>query len=361
MRKIRGIFLSGILSLMSIISYAQQDAQWSQYMFNSLYYNPGSAGIEGVTRFNLISRTQWLGYEGTQKTSNGSPITGGSPHTQILSVNSPIPPIFNKKFQHGAGLYMLYDTKGPLRNLDFQFSYAPHFKLGKGILGTGIRVGFTSQRIDGTQYVVVDPGDPIYQILNSGNRVTKGAPDFAAGLWYKTNKYYAGISFDHLSQSKLTYKGTFQGDKFAFNTNLANHMYITGGYNFDMGLLRITPSALIQTDLNELTYLFGGLVTYNNKLWLGLNLRQSFAHRDEAKKGKTFSNDDIIMYVGFNFLKNKKGEDAFRLGYSFDFVTSGLSAKKRTSHEIMLSYMMASLVGPPKPKVRTPRYRHDEN
>jgi hypothetical protein len=138
-------------------------------------------------------------------------------------------------------------------------------------------------------------------------------------------------------------------------------MYITGGYNFDMGLLRITPSTIIQTDLNELTYLFGALATYNNKMWAGLNFRQSFAHRDEAKKGKTFSNDDIVLYVGFNVLKNKKGEDAVRLGYAFDFVTSGLSAKKRTSHEIMLSYMMASLISPPKPKVRTPRYRHDEN
>jgi len=358
MRKVRVIFLSGILSLFCVVSYAQQDAQWSQYMFNSLYYNPGSAGIEGVTRFNFISRTQWLGYTGNQTTASGSHITGGAPNTQILSVNSPLPPLFKGKLKHGAGFYMLYDTKGPLKNLDFQFSYAPHFKLGKGVLGTGFRVGFTSQKIDGSQYIVIDQSDPIYQILNSGNsRITKNAPDFAAGLWYKTNKYYGGISFDHLSQSKLTY----QRNGIQFNTNLANHMYITGGYNFDMGLLRITPSALIQTDMNELSYLFGGLVTYNNKFWTGLNFRQSFAHRDEAKKGKTFSNDDIVLYAGFNVLKNKKGEEAVRIGYSFDFVTSGLSAKKRTSHEIMVSYMMASLVPPPKPKVRTPRYRHDEN
>jgi type IX secretion system PorP/SprF family membrane protein len=357
MKKVRVVLLSIIIFLTYIVSNAQQDAQWSQYMFNSLYYNPGSAGMEGITRFNFISRTQWVGYQGTQTTSNGSHIKGGSPNTQILSVNSPLPPLFNKKFQHGAGLYMLYDTKGPLRNLDFQFSYAPHFKLGKGTLGTGIRIGFTSQKIV-DQYIVVDQSDPIYQILHSGNgRITKNAPDFAAGLWYKTNKYYAGLSFDHLSQSKLTY----QRNGIAFNTNLANHMYITGGYNFDMGLLRITPSTIIQTDLNELTYLFGALATYNNKMWAGLNFRQSFAHRDEAKKGKTFSNDDIVLYVGFNVLKNKKGEDAVRLGYAFDFVTSGLSAKKRTSHEIMLSYMMASLISPPKPKVRTPRYRHDEN
>jgi type IX secretion system PorP/SprF family membrane protein len=358
MRKVRIVFITGILTLIYIVSNAQQDAQWSQYMFNSLYYNPGSSGVEGVTRFNFISRKQWVGYQGTQVNNSGDPIKGGSPTTHILSVNSPLPPVFGKKLQHGAGFYMLFDSKGPIRNLDFQFSYAPHFKLGKGTLGTGIRVGFTSQKIDGSDYIVVDPADPIYQILSSGNgRITKNAPDFAAGLWYKTNKYYAGLSFSHLTQSKLTYKR----DGIAFNTNLANHMYITGGYNFDLGLIRITPSTIIQTDLNELTYLFGALATYNNKMWAGLNFRQSFAHRDETKKGKTFSNDDIVLYVGVNVLKNKKGEDAVRIGYAFDFVTSGLSAKKRTSHEIMVSYMMASLIGPPKPKVRTPRYRHDEN
>src|ERR1700756_4465365 len=110
MRKVRVAFLSGVLSLFSIVAAnAQQDAQWSQYMFNSLYYNPGSAGIEGVTRLTFISRTKWLGYSPTL-------YSGGSPNTQIISANSPLPPLF-KKLRHGAGFYMLYDTKGPLRNM----------------------------------------------------------------------------------------------------------------------------------------------------------------------------------------------------------------------------------------------------
>jgi hypothetical protein len=127
------------------------------------------------------------------------------------------------------------------------------------------------------------------------------------------------------------------------------------------GPLMITPTALIQSDLNELSYMFGPMVTYNEKFWVGLNARQSFAHRDESKKGKSLSNDDIVFLVGVNALKNKQGKEALRIGYSFDFVTSGLSAKKRTSHEIMLSYMLPSPFGGIKPKVRTPRYRHDEN
>ena len=329
-------------------SYAQQDAQWSQYMFNSLYYNPGYAGTEGVIRANVIARTQWLGYTPTN-------YSGGAPNTQIISINAPLPALLDKKINHGAGIYFLNDSKGPLRNIELQLSYSSHWKIGKGTLGIGLRGGMYSQKIDASQYRVVDPSDPIYQYLSS-NRASQLKPDGAVGVWYTQKKYYAGISCDHVFKPKFS----FGFD--SITSRLANHMYITGGYNFYLGTtIKITPTALIQTDLNELSYMFGPMVTYNEKFWVGLNARESFAHRDESKKGKSLSNDDIVMYIGVNALKNKQGNEALRIGYSFDFVTSGLSAKKRTSHEIMLSYMIPSPFGIPKPKVRTPRYRHDEN
>src|SRR5437868_1866273 len=84
--------------------FAQQDAQFSQYMFNGLYLNPGYAGIEGVTRATLISRTQWLGYRATE-------YEGGAPNSQVLSVTTKLP-----KNYGGAGLYMLLDRLGPIQN-----------------------------------------------------------------------------------------------------------------------------------------------------------------------------------------------------------------------------------------------------
>jgi hypothetical protein len=65
------------------------------------------------------------------------------------------------------------------------------------------------------------------------------------------------------------------------------------------------------------------------------------------------------MYVGINFLKNKQNQDAMRVGYSFDFETTGVRAKNRTSHEIMISYMIPNIFGQAPPPVRTPRYRHE--
>jgi type IX secretion system PorP/SprF family membrane protein len=345
MKRISKILLA-LFGLLFIFSsgFAQQDAQFSQYMFNGLFINPGYAGIEGVSRATLIHRTQWLGYRPTE-------YEGSAPNSQILSLSTKLPQNYG-----GAGLYLLFDRLGPIRNMDIQLNYAYHLKVKDGTLGIGARGGVYSQKVNTDFYRVVDESDPVYQYFKSNNSVSQLKGDLTLGAWYQTKKYYGGISFTHIPQSK------FSLGYDSITSRLVNHMYITGGYNFLLGTnVIITPSTIIQTDFNEVTYLFGALATYNNKIWTGLNFRQSLAQREVSKGGKTLSNDDIILYIGVNLLKNKQGNDALRLGYAFDFVTSGVRAKKRTSHEILVSYMAPPPWGLPKPKVRTPRYRHEEN
>jgi type IX secretion system PorP/SprF family membrane protein len=350
MKRVKIFLIYFTLLLFSTQVFAQQDAQFSQYMFNGLYLNPGYAGIEGVTRGTLINRVQWLGYESTSYPDQ-DPTAFGSPKSFILSGTTKLP-----KNYGGAGIYVLNDRLGPIRNLDVQLSYAYHFKVKTGTMGVGVRGGFFSQKVRGNFYHVVDETDPIYLYFKNNGNVSQLKGDLTAGVWYNTKKYYGGVSFTHIP------KAQFSLGYDSITSRLINHMYLTGGYNFLLGTnIVITPSALIQTDLNELTYLFGGLATYNNKIWAGINFRQSLAQREVSKKGKTLSNDDIILYVGINVLKNKQGNDALRIGYAFDFVTSGVNAKKRTSHEVLLSYMAPPPWGLPKPKVRTPRYRHEEN
>jgi type IX secretion system PorP/SprF family membrane protein len=323
-------------------SFAQQDAQFSQYMFNSMYLNPGFAGIDGVTRITGIARTQWLDWKATDNNN-----AYGAPKSAVITVSTPLP-ILDKKV--GAGLHFLRDVKGPLASTEIQISGSYHIKIRDGKLGIGLRTGILSQTIN-ANYNVIDQNDPIYQALQDG-RANQIKADLTAGVWYKTNKFYLGVSLGHIPRSKYT----FGLDSVSSRIN--NHLYITGGYDFRLGpSLVVTPSALVQTDLNEFTYLFGAVGTYNDRFWVGLQARQSIAAKDAQSGGKTLANDDVILLVGMSMLKN----NALRIGYAFDFVTSGVSAKKRTSHEIMLSYFIPAPWDTPKPKVRTPRYRHDEN
>ncbi|MEQ9166607.1 MAG: PorP/SprF family type IX secretion system membrane protein, partial [Fulvivirga sp.] len=87
---------------------AQQDAQFSYYMKNMLYYNPAFAGSEGITQITLLHRTQWAGYASTFD-------DGGAPQTQVFSVTTPI-----YKFRSGFGAHIVNDNLGPLNNLEVQ-------------------------------------------------------------------------------------------------------------------------------------------------------------------------------------------------------------------------------------------------
>jgi type IX secretion system PorP/SprF family membrane protein len=343
--KIIFAFLAFVLSLNNL--FAQQDAQFSQYMFNSLFYNPGSAGIEGVTRATVITRKQWLGY---QKTDGVNPSIGGtSPTSQAITIDTRLPFLQKKT---GAGLGVIYDSRGPITSYEIQLSGAYHVTIGSGKLGIGARVGTYAQSLRSDWYMVVDQTDPVYTSLVNNN-AKQLKLDYAGGLWYKSNKWYAGISLDHLSRQKFSYGID------SISSVLNNHMNITGGYTFPISTtLKVTPTAIIQTDLKKMTLLVGPMVDYNSKFWVGLNARQSAGKKDIAAGGKnTWSVNDLIAYAGMNMLKN----NALRVGFAFDFVLSGRKAQAGTSHEIMLSYMIPAPGDKLKPKVRTPRYRHDEN
>ncbi len=338
------VFLAVVLTLSNI--NAQQDAQFSQYMFNSIFYNPGSAGIEGVTRATVITRKQWLGYSNSKENNQ---LGGTSPTSQAISVNSRLP-FLNKRT--GAGLGVVYDSRGPITSYEIQLSGSYHLKLGPGLLGIGLRAGTYAQQFNNSWYQVVDVTDPIYQsILTNNPKQLK--LDYAAGLWYQTNKWYVGADVNHLSRQKFSYGID------SINSILNNHIHVTGGYSFRLSpVIKITPTAIIQSDFKQMTLIVGPMVDYNSKFWIGVNARQSANKKDVASGGKsTWAVNDLIAYAGMNMLKN----NALRVGFAFDFVMSGHAALAGTSHEIMLSYMLPAPGGVPKPKVRTPRYRHDEN
>lgn len=329
-------------ALLTNKAIAQQDAQFSHYMFNSMYYNPGFAGIDGTTRFTGIFRKQWLGYSPT------SDVQGGTSPTSAVITGSSLLPFFDRSV--GAGFHFLYDTKGPLRTTEFQINGAYHFKIGDGKLGLGLRTGIYNQSINADWYNVIHQDDPIYQSLINGN-ASQIKLDLCLGAFYYAPKYYVGVSMSHLPRSKFSYGFD------SISSKLSRHIYVTAGYNFKVGTsLVLTPNGFFQTDTKQSTFLLGAMATYNDKMYAGVSFRQSFGAKDASIGGNKYAMDDVVFLIGVNLMKN----NAMRLGYAFDLVTSGVQAKTRTSHEIMLSYVIPVPWDKPKPPVRTPRYRQEE-
>jgi type IX secretion system PorP/SprF family membrane protein len=320
MRKLFFYIWLGVFFFSANNALAQQDAQFSYYMKNMLYYNPAFAGSEGITQISLLHRTQWAGYASTFD-------DGGAPQTQVFSMTTPI-----YKFRSGFGAHIVNDNLGPLNNLEVQMSYAYHLGIKNSKLSFGLRMGMISQSIDFDRYRPIDLNDVVLE--SKSGKESQIRPDMALGVMFRSEKFYGGASFNHLLKSEFDF-----GSNEVRNA-LENHAYLTFGYmhnvNFDF---KVSPSMLIQTDFNEYSFIIGGLAYYKETVWGGVSFRQG---------------DDINLLLGYNFLKDK----SLSFGYSFGYVIKDQDAKQATNHEVILSYQLPVNPGTGKKVVRTPRFRH---
>ena len=60
------LFFVGLTSFL----FAQQSPVYSQYFVNELAYNPAVAGSKSYNPFVIITRQQWLGFQGAPLTAN---------------------------------------------------------------------------------------------------------------------------------------------------------------------------------------------------------------------------------------------------------------------------------------------------
>jgi type IX secretion system PorP/SprF family membrane protein len=311
-------FYTLMLALFGVCAFAQQDALFTQYMFNNLYLTPAFAGVDGVTRFSVIHRSQWLGYQ----SSFGD---GGAPTTTMASFNAPI-----YKLRSGAGVYLLNDQLGPQTNQEVQVSYAYHLGIKENKLSFGVKVGMYAQTINGKYYRYIQEGDP----LIVEGKESQVRPDVGLGIFYRTEKYYAGVGFNHLLRSEFD----FGAD--SVRGALANHINLTGGYFYEVSFdLKVQFSTNVRSDLNKTQFDLAAIAYIKDTMWGGLAFRQSEA---------------ASLLLGYSLLKDK----SLKLGTAIDFIVKDQAAKENFSLEVMLSYDLPVNPGSGKKVVRTPRYRH---
>ncbi|MBC8111955.1 MAG: type IX secretion system membrane protein PorP/SprF [Verrucomicrobia bacterium] len=315
------------------LTFAQQDAQFSHYMFNTLYFNPAFSGAEGFTRFQLTYRNQWTGYSTSFPDDNLGAIT-----TTNFSFTAPI-----QRLRSGVGFYINADRNSPIRNLEAQLSYAYHYPIKDGKLSIGIRAGVYNLALDFDKYRAVTRPDPVLDIISpDGTYVQRGREtaskiDASIGVYYRTEKYYLGLSVNHLPKAQFQYQIE------NLQNALVNHAYFTAGVNLDLNYEWVfTPSVLVKTDINTYQFDVNGLFTYNKDFWAGLGVRQGEAAN---------------IIVGANMVKDKQGSKSLRLSYAFDFTIKGRDAKSATSNELLLAYRLPTMPPVARQTTRTPRFR----
>ena len=319
MKKIYLLIL--VAGLGSASLFGQQDPQFTQFMYDRLSINPGSAGSQDAICATLLGRQQWSGFT-------------GQPNTGLLNISGPI-----ESIKSGVGVSVYYDEIGPQTSTNARLSYAYHLKLGGATkLGLGVSVGVISSGLN-HKWSAYDYGSSGVPAMGTGigdpsiNQTNKSATAFDAsfGAYLYNPNYYVGASLVHLNE----------GDLSDMNIKVARHVYFMAGYNFALTpQLVLTPHVLAKTDLASTQLDVNATVMYANTFWFGVTYRLE---------------DAVAPMAGYNY-EFPGGNSALRIGYSYDFTTSELNKYSSGSHELMLSYCLKIAKPLPKRVYKNPRF-----
>lgn len=306
------LLISTAFLFAGFIVSAQQDAQFTQNMFNKLSVNPGSAGHNGGFCATILTRSQWMGFE-------------GKPETYLFSGDAR----FSK---HGVGLTVFQDKLGIESSLILKGAYSYHLALGAGELGIGLEIGMVNKSF-GDDFIAIDDFTQDPSIPNA--KTSAMSFDAGLGIYYEIkDKLYVGISSLHLPQSELQ-EVAEEGGQGALNYASSRHYYIMAGYDWDITdgakTWIIKPSILAKTDAASTQLDINAIALYNNLVWGGVTYRVQ---------------DAVAILAGVNIPQF----EGLKLGISYDLTTSAIGDHSSGSLEFMVKYCM-NIIKPTKREV----------
>jgi len=285
-----------VVMFFTITSYAQQDAQYTQYMYNTIVINPAYAGSRQALSVFALHRTQWVGMD-------------GAPVTNSFSINTP----FNNS-KIGLGVSFVNDQIGPSdeNNIAVDFSYtipvSEKYKMSFGLKGSANLLNVDFTKLD------YYPGNPTFE----ENIDNKFSPNIGVGFYLHSDNSYIGISAPNLLETKHFDSSTSSSTSSHIATEKINY-YLIAGYVFDLNPnLKLKPALLtkyvqgapLQVDMSANFMI-------NEKFIVGAAYRWSAA---------------MSAMVGF------QASPSWYIGYGYDFDTTELAHYNSGSHEFFLRF-----------------------
>lgn len=221
--KNRILILATLISSLFIVDVsAQQDAQYTQYMYNTLSINPAYAGQRDVLSALLLYRTQWVGLD-------------GAPDTGTFNIHSPI----GDAKKVGLGLSVINDRIGPTQEtyVDINFSYTINTS-EEGRLSLGLKGGGHLLDVRYSELNQYNNGD----VLLQSDIENKFSPNIGAGVYYRNaDTWYLGLSVPNLLETTHFDEAALSAAKERMN------FYLMGGYVFDLNTdLKLKPAFLVK-------------------------------------------------------------------------------------------------------------------
>ncbi len=298
----------------SEVAIAQQDPQFTQFMFNKLIYNPGYAGTSGAVCGVGQYRKQWMDFPGAP--------TSMAFTADMRLTGMPI----------GVGVNFMSDKIGPMSTSFFRLAGSYNItKIAGGTLGIGLDLGILSKSI-ASDWIVPEPlkNDP--RIPGSGGYIpgygdafsnpnlSKTVLDLGFGAFYQIpGKFYAGISSTHLPATQITSS--------TLGYKVSRHYYMMTGYTFQLNRWsKLTPNVLYKTDAASSSLDLNLTYLWSDMIWIG----------------GTYRVDDApAILAGYTGKFGTGNAYSYKIGYSYDFTTTKLKTYAKGSHEILLGVCYA--------------------
>jgi len=295
---------------------AQQNIQFSQYIFNTLSVNPAYAGYKEEWFVQMALRNQWAGLDGAPKTGQ-------------VSIDGILDPQTTK---HGVGLQITSDKLGAQASTSATLNYAFRLQLDGADtrrLSFGLGMGVAQYSLDGSRLTTVDGGDQAIPLGNSSNL----SPDFRVGIYYTTPYWYIGLSALDLISNTKAIDDYRRNSVYADNIVRTRHLYFVAGSLINVAPdLRIRPSVMIREDFKGPTNAdFNVMAIFNDRIWLGAGYRTSLKLLKKEYENTEVSSQAAIIGIA-QFYVNER----FRIGYSYDYAASKLSGYQSGTHEITI-------------------------
>ena len=301
----QGLILIVLIALSGLEINAQQDPQYTQYMYNTMSVNAAYTGQREVLSAAGLYRTQWVGID-------------GAPKTITFGIHAPL-----KNERIGLGLNIVSDQLGPAKetSIDANVAYIiPINTYGDLKLSFGIKGGIHALETDWSKGRFQN-GDNLFQ-----ENINLTSPTLGAGLYLHSNIWYLGLAAPNLLKTKHydDFQESIATERF--------HLFLIGGYVFELSdntklkpafLVKGVSGAPIIADLSINALL-------SNKFTLGLAYRW---------------NDSFSGLFGFQI------DEGMYIGYAYDATSTALKNYNSGTHEIMLRFELKK-VG----KILSPRF-----
>lgn len=287
-----------VVCIFSLLSFyqveAQQEFQYTNFMFNKLAINPAYAGSKEVPALMAIYRDQWVSFD-------------GAPKTQNLNFHMPI---FADKV--GFGVNLMRDVIGYTETYDVSMSYAYRFPIKDGHLALGLNASLRNMRIDWTQASTIAANDPALP----QNATNKWLPNFGTGVYYHSDKFYVGLSVPNLLNNSIVPVGPSARNDISFQRR---HLMLMGGTIIPMGeKVKFNPNILMK---------------YVTNAPFDMDINASFIFSNNFTIGASYRLDDSA-----NALFHIYVTPQLRLGAAYDFTLTSLRNFNKGSFEVLLGY-----------------------